>query len=496
MKNVKRFLCVILYLCTIKCASPGLTAADYDDMPLAFTEIMYRFSETDTLEYVEIRNVCDVDVELKGIRITGGIDFQFGPEAPVLSSGAYMVVTNSTEEYRKRYPNSPCAGPFTGRLANEGESIELISPFGSVITEMSWDNELPWPVLADGRGYSLVSIDDSPVYKQDYHDYWRNSADTGGSPGFTDPSVPYSKVLINEFKPNWNDSGGFIELFNGESKIVDITGWLITTRKDFSEYYTVKSNAVMKPGGFFVIKSEDAPELDFRNAGQCIFLLSALNGKMTGYCSGMQTSGAVRDKSIGILEDRLTVGPLSQPTPGKHNDSTVCSRHIIISELMYHPSPGNFEFLEITNLGDTAVVLGTTPYMPFSWKVRGVDFTFPQDMVIGAEETILLVNANDSTLFKEKYRGNSVQVFFYSGKLSNKGETVSIAQPVDSYVSESGEHKPVYANVDQITYDDRRAWAAAADGEGYSLVRVGGCGPLPKNWKRSEKIGGNPGEVQ
>jgi len=86
----------------------------------------------------------------------------------------------------------PVAGVFTNNSAldNSGDHLKLEDANNDTISEFSYDDVPPWPISADGAGYSLVLI--QPETKPDpaIPTNWRSSALPGGYPGATD-IVPF-----------------------------------------------------------------------------------------------------------------------------------------------------------------------------------------------------------------------------------------------------------------------------------------------------------------
>jgi hypothetical protein len=78
--------------------------------------------------------------------------------------------------------------PF--QLSNAGETITLLSPLNAIISSVPYDDLPPWPVEADGLGYSLVPLFGNPTGNQSDPGQWTRSCLLGGSPGADDPGAP------------------------------------------------------------------------------------------------------------------------------------------------------------------------------------------------------------------------------------------------------------------------------------------------------------------
>jgi hypothetical protein len=100
--------------------------------------------------------------------------------------------------------------------------------------------------------------------------------------------------------------------------------------------------------------------------------------------------------------------------------------------------------------------------------------------------------------FREKWNGtlaDSIQVFQYTGKLSNRGEKVSIEEPSEiATVKKNAVDTTVvfYHISDAVLYSDGGLWPENADGEGYSLNRIdySVTGYEPSNWEAKEPTPG------
>ena len=162
--------------------------------PLVFSEVMYHPPDLGTNdntrdEFLELRNVTgsavplyDVDYPTNHWRIRGGVDFDF-PAFMSIPSGASLVVVSfdplanpaDAAAFRAAYglsDNALLYGPWTGKLDNGGEKIELQKPDVPqlppssdaglvpyiVVEAIRYLDTLPWPTNADGAGRSLQRV--------------------------------------------------------------------------------------------------------------------------------------------------------------------------------------------------------------------------------------------------------------------------------------------------------------------------------------------------
>ncbi|HKQ40632.1 MAG TPA: lamin tail domain-containing protein [Verrucomicrobiae bacterium] len=184
--------------------------------PVVISEINYHppqkpegidFVEAFEDEYIEVRNITGSPVQLfdpthtaNTWRIRGGVDYDFPPDTTIPANGQLVIVSFSpdfdaaaTSAFRARHGLSPSVallGPFTGRLSNDGDDLRLrrLDPpdaaSGEVpsvlIDSVTYDDDPPWPIAADGFGPSLqrknlAAFGNDPIN-------WTAATKTPGSP--------------------------------------------------------------------------------------------------------------------------------------------------------------------------------------------------------------------------------------------------------------------------------------------------------------------------
>lgn len=169
---------------------------------LVISEIMYHpadpspaevnagFVDPEAFEYLELTNIGTKPVNLTGVRFVGNLEYDFASEA-TLAPGARTLIARDRAAFSARYPSSVsllAAGAFlngTG-LNNAGELIQLTAANGQFIRNFSYSDAFPWPMAADGTGYSLVLIAPSQNPDHGLPSNWRASIIPGGNPGASD----------------------------------------------------------------------------------------------------------------------------------------------------------------------------------------------------------------------------------------------------------------------------------------------------------------------
>jgi len=132
------------------------------------------------LEFIELKNIGKKTLDLSGLAFTDGIQFTF-PAETTLSPNSFMIVASNGIEFEKLYGFAPHF-VYSGSLSNGGEKIVLQTSSNQIIFSFTYDDELPWPVEADGNGYSLVSKQVNPTGNPDSVNYWTISKYENGSP--------------------------------------------------------------------------------------------------------------------------------------------------------------------------------------------------------------------------------------------------------------------------------------------------------------------------
>jgi hypothetical protein len=164
----------------------GLPNSEAAVGPVVLSEIMYAAqpkSENDQGEYIELQNLSNSPVTLSDPanpastwRLRGGIQYDFPPDT-ILAPHESIVVTPINpanqffaNQFRSRYgltPDTRLFGPWTGTLANKGDSVELQRPVKTSaptpnpnyteVDAVHYTSHAPWPELNSPR-FSISRI--------------------------------------------------------------------------------------------------------------------------------------------------------------------------------------------------------------------------------------------------------------------------------------------------------------------------------------------------
>jgi len=242
-----------------------------DDLgALRITEIHYHplaqgTTDGRNFEFLELYNAGSNILNLSQSRFINGVDYIF-PAGTVLNVGQYLVLTSNLTNFEERYKFRPF-GQFNGQLDNAGEQLVLANPEGASLIVINYGNQAPWPVEADGNGYSLVWINALGDDDQNNPSNWKASRKIHGSPGFDDAvetvsgsdwSLP-SKFNLYSNYPNPFNSSTTIRFDVPVATQVQLTVYdllgrtveVLANKKFTPGHYMVRWNAANQPAGLY-----------------------------------------------------------------------------------------------------------------------------------------------------------------------------------------------------------------------------------------------------
>ncbi len=199
MKNQRRHRCSLLVMTCVVALWVARPC-----MGLVVSEVMYHPVEgAETLEFIELYNNRAVFEDLTGYAFTNGIQYEFEP-GTIIGPKEYLVVARDPAALEASYGISGVHGPFTGRLDNNGERIELSNGNGGIVISFRYGVERPWPASPDGTGHSLILA--KPGADPEEASTWSPSTFIGGTPGGPDelqvePEGPTLVTLVDVGHP-------------------------------------------------------------------------------------------------------------------------------------------------------------------------------------------------------------------------------------------------------------------------------------------------------
>src|SRR5947207_10143295 len=134
----------------------GLIGPVHGDSAVVFNEIMFHpMTNESELEWVELENQFSVDVDISRWSLDNAIRFTF-PPGTIIKSGGFLVIASSPAALASATGLTNILGPFSNRLSNAGEKLQLRDNNNRIMDELVYGVEGDWPVAPDGAGPSLA----------------------------------------------------------------------------------------------------------------------------------------------------------------------------------------------------------------------------------------------------------------------------------------------------------------------------------------------------
>ena len=130
--------------------------SDVDLPPLVISKIHYHPQDWwsidgDHLEFIEITNNGDAEVDLTGIYFRElGLTYQF-PDGAHLAGRQAVVICSDSLLFSEYYHVTPF-GQYMRKLDNKSENLVLADAWGNIIDQVHYSDSEPWPTEADGNG--------------------------------------------------------------------------------------------------------------------------------------------------------------------------------------------------------------------------------------------------------------------------------------------------------------------------------------------------------
>jgi len=323
----------------------------YDD--LVINEIHYHPADIGTvsgsnLEFLEIKNTGQSELNITNIKFTEGIKYQF-PVGAKIASNAYILLASNAVAVENYY-NTTVDGEYQGKLDNGGELIELSRPDGVKINAVDYDDS--WDIRTDGGGASLsLLLEKNKKENNHLAENWAGSAN-----GYTPKSenlfcLPYT-FEFKTFKPScYGGSDGFINL--------QITGGTGNLSFLWSNNSTSNLISGLTSGVY---------EVEITDAQKCVETLSTILPDTSPIVSNLQITHASTANSI---DGFATVNPNNLP-----NDYTVTWSDGSTGTSNYNLSIANNYWVTITSNNNTTCSItesfsieeASSCNMPFSFS--------------------------------------------------------------------------------------------------------------------------------
>jgi len=89
------------------------------------------------------------------VKIIYGVEFEF-PRLTIISPKESIYIARKVTAFATRFGNTKkIVGPFSGRLDNGGEEIQITAYDGQILAAFTYQSNDPWPVSSVETGFIL-----------------------------------------------------------------------------------------------------------------------------------------------------------------------------------------------------------------------------------------------------------------------------------------------------------------------------------------------------
>ncbi|MEM6345943.1 MAG: lamin tail domain-containing protein [Bacteroidota bacterium] len=470
-------------------------------------------------DWVELYNPTAASIDLSAYQLQDQSNSYVIPNGTMLAAGAYLVLARNTFSFAAVYPGvSNYIGPLPFGLSGSGEMVKLLTDSGCTLDSVTYDDQYPWPVAADGNGPSLELI--NPLIDNSLATSWVASPVTNGTPGAPnagafDPCDPTpASIIITEISYNSPppiDAGDWVEIYNPNSGAVDLSNWKLS---DGSDIFNFPLGTTIGAYQYWVIVKDSAAfmaqhpsvsnfignmNFGLSKSGDQVILSSATACVVDGviyedggdWPSIPDGNGPTLALTNIYLNNDLASSWGSEwnlgGSPGASNTIRpdpcwpTSPPNLLISEINYQSDTLN------ANAGDWVEIHNPTanPVDVSYYQLKdesGAGFFLPAGTVIPAGGYYVMVA--DSGLFTAQHPSVSNFAGQLGFSLSNSGQRLRL-------------FTPNYCQVDDLTYDDLPPWPLAPNGMGFTLSLANNVqsNDSLSDWAASQNIGGTPGQA-
>jgi len=148
---------------------------------LVINEINYRSSDDfNPDDWIEIYNPMTFAVDVSNWQIKDSDDTHVFviPEGTQIQENGFLIVVKDESDFMSLFPDTPYIGEL-GFGLGKTDSVRLYNSEGTLIDEVAYESELPWPNCADKTGNTLELI--TPDLDNELAENW-NCINENGSP--------------------------------------------------------------------------------------------------------------------------------------------------------------------------------------------------------------------------------------------------------------------------------------------------------------------------
>ncbi|MCX6122881.1 MAG: CotH kinase family protein [Ignavibacteriales bacterium] len=151
---------------------------------IVVNEIMYNApTNMDSKDWIELYNPQSTDQDISRwiIKDEDNAHAFSLPDGTIIPAQGYWILCGDTAAFKLVYPD---VITFSGNIPfgfGGKDQVRLFTPNSMLVDSVAYTNQSPWPLEADGQGYSLILLD--PEKGHTLPENWNRSGQYGGSPG-------------------------------------------------------------------------------------------------------------------------------------------------------------------------------------------------------------------------------------------------------------------------------------------------------------------------
>jgi hypothetical protein len=254
--------------------SPGTAYSPCND-PIVVSEINYNsILQFNPGDWIELHNTTNSAIDLSLWRLNDSEDtnIYIFPAGTTIPANGYLVVLQDSVLFKQRFPNvTNYVAQMDFNLSNSGDRIRLYNAqTGRMQYSLAFNDKAPWPIGADGQGYTLELINENGIMND--ADNWRIGC-FGGSPGRAyDPgcgtgieaiSVPGFEfsVLENPVQGNLQLSIEGLKTNNSQLSIFDATGRKIFVTNNIENGKSSIQNMDLTSGLYIAVLADNTGKI-------------------------------------------------------------------------------------------------------------------------------------------------------------------------------------------------------------------------------------------
>lgn len=209
---------------------------------------IYANPQTGELEFIELKNKSDADIDLTGWKISDSTDKKY----------TIKTADFETTKIKKYFVIYSDVSKIS--LNNDGDTVKLFQPDDNLLEQVSYEKSTKGQSFARNKNDWQWTSDFSPEAENIF---------AGAS-----PELEYefsNNIIISELLPDpegTDSQDEYIEIYNNGTKEVDLLGWSLS---DTSRTYTWAENNIINPHEYLILYITET-KISLNNSGETITL--------------------------------------------------------------------------------------------------------------------------------------------------------------------------------------------------------------------------------